>query len=102
MSILLDLLLRNNDERAECKDYIVLFNVLSPQLETHSFCCFILFPTDDAIEEMSCWKSSGWMLISDFSSIRVSEYKLAGHLVEIRILLGLSLLMLLSEIQSSW
>jgi hypothetical protein len=32
---------------------------------------------------MSCWKSSGWMLISEFSSIRVSEYKLAGRLVKI-------------------
>jgi hypothetical protein len=100
MRILLDLIVRRNDERAECKEYIVFFNVLQPQLETHSFCCFILFPTDDAVEEMSCWKSSGWMLISEFSSIRVSEYKLARHLVEIRILLGLSLLMSLSEIRS--
>ncbi len=32
MSILLDLIFRRNDERAECNEYIVFFNVSSPQL----------------------------------------------------------------------
>ena len=32
MSILLDLIVRRNDERAECKEYIVFFNVSLPQL----------------------------------------------------------------------
>ncbi len=32
MSILLDLIVRRNDERAEYKEYIVFFNVSLPQL----------------------------------------------------------------------
>ena len=32
MSILLDLIVQRNNERAECKEYIIFFNVSLPQL----------------------------------------------------------------------
>ncbi len=91
MSILLDLIVQRNDERAECKD--TLYFSMS-RCHSYKLTHFVALYSSQRMMPSRRW------VVGD-RQVRCL-FLLAGNLVKIRILFGLSLMMSLSEIWSSW